>query len=441
MVEAEPVLSMRIAFVTTEYLSERKFAGGLANYTYRVVQGLRALGHEAEVFVPGASEASFEHDGIAVHRLKVWNPIYLRVLQRLLRWLGREAWAAQFDILKRIWTFRVGFKKRNRELPFDLVHYTHLYGGGVLRTSLPSVVRLSSYRDLWVPYGFQFTSAFQGFFEDLALKRADAVFGPSEYVASYVRSKLRIPVKIIESPFVPPRGEEDASVWEKHIRSHSPYGLYFGSLAEWKGVFVLCAALKTVLAEQENLHFVFVGNDLSSRGGTSASAFMLQELSDFKNRVVRLESLKHPQLFPIIRNADFVALPSLADNFPNTCIEAMMLGKIVVGTRGRGFDQLIEDGKTGLLCEPGDVGSLASALRRAAALSQSDKQQMAKLAQERIHRLVPEKVVAELLSFYQEVVNQKRRRGYRKKTCKIRSIENNLPMKRCHERVSGESGV
>ena len=126
MVEAEPVLSMRIAFVTTEYLSERKFAGGLANYTYRVVQGLRALGHEAEVFVPGASEASFEHDGIAVHRLKVWNPIYLRVLQRLLRWLGREAWAAQFDILKRIWTFRVGFKKRNRELPFDLVHYTHL---------------------------------------------------------------------------------------------------------------------------------------------------------------------------------------------------------------------------------------------------------------------------------------------------------------------------
>ena len=415
MVEAEPVLSMRIAFVTTEYLSERKFAGGLANYTYRVVQGLRALGHEAEVFVPGASEASFEHDGIAVHRLKVWNPIYLRVLQRLLRWLGREAWAAQFDILKRIWTFRVGFKKRNRELPFDLVHYTHLYGGGVLRTSLPSVVRLSSYRDLWVPYGFQFTSAFQGFFEDLALKRADAVFGPSEYVASYVRSKLRIPVKIIESPFVPPRGEEDASVWEKHIRSHSPYGLYFGSLAEWKGVFVLCAALKTVLAEQENLHFVFVGNDLSSRGGTSASAFMLQELSDFKNRVVRLESLKHPQLFPIIRNADYVALPSLADNFPNTCIEAMMLGKIVVGTRGRGFDQLIEDGKTGLLCEPGDVGSLASALRRAAALSQSDKQQMAKLAQERIHRLVPEKVVAELLSFYQEVVNQKRRGGYRNK--------------------------
>jgi len=406
---------MRIAFIATEYITERFFAGGLANYTYRVARALRELGHEAEVFVPGASESSFEHDGIPVHRLKVCNPLYLRVLQRLLRWLGKESYADHIDILKRIWTLRFGFKKRNRTLPFDLVHYTHLYGGGVLRTRLPSVVRLSSYRDLLIPFGFQFTSAFQGFLEDLALKRADAVFGPSEYVASYVRSKLHIPVTIIESPFVAPRGEEDASVWKKHIRSHQPYGLYFGSLAEWKGVFVLADALKTVLADQENLHFVFVGSDLSTRGGRPASAFILQELVDFKNRVVRLESMNHAQLFPFIRNADFVALPSLADNFPNTCLEAMVLGKIVVGTRGRGFDQLIQDGKNGLLCEPGDVDSLTNALRRAATLCQNDKERMGKLAQARIDRLAPEKVVIELLSFYEEVINRKRR-WYRLKT-------------------------
>jgi glycosyltransferase involved in cell wall biosynthesis len=405
---------MRIAFITTEYVTERKFAGGLANYTYRVAQGLRELGHEAEVFVPGSSEASFEHDGVTIHRCKVCNPVYLRVVQRMLRWLRHESYATYIDILKRIWSVRAGVKKRHRECQFDLVQYTHLEGSGVLRTRLPSVVRLSSYHDLWVPFGFHFTSPFQGFLEDLALKRADAVFGPSEYVASYVQSKLQVPVTVIESPFVPPSGDQDTSVWEKHIQSRKPYGLYFGSLAEWKGVFVLAEALKTILAEHERLHFVFVGGDLSTRDGRPASAFILQELADFKNRLVRLDSIRHAQLFPIIRNAEFVALPSLADNFPNTCLEAMVLGKIVVGTRGRGFDQLIQDGKNGLLCEPGNVESLTSALRRAVTLSQTDKERMARLAQNRIDRLVPEKVVAELLSFYEEVVNRKRQCWYRK---------------------------
>jgi glycogen synthase len=401
---------MRIAFVTIEYITERNYHGGLANYTYRVARALRELGHDAEVFVPGAAEASFEHDGVAVHRLKMRNPIYLRILQRLLRWRPRyKHYAGYIDILKCIWTLRAGLKKRHRELPFDLVHYTHLYGTGALRSGLPSVVRLSSYRDLWIPFGFHFTSPFEGFLEDLALKRADAVFAPSAWVADYVRSKLHVPVTIIESPCPLPPRDEDPSVWEKHFRCRQPYGLYFGSLAEWKGVFVLAEALKTFLAEHEDLHFVFVGSDLSTRDGKPASAFILQELVDFKNRVTRLESMPHAQLFPIIRNADFVALPSLAENFPNTCIEAMMLGKIVLATRGHGFDQLIQDGKTGILCEPGDVDSLTNALRRAATLCQNDKERMGKLAQDRIDVLAPEKVVIELLSFYEEGINRKRR--------------------------------
>lgn len=410
MVKAESIfIVMRIAFITTEYITERKFAGGLANYTYRVAQGLRELGHDPEVFVPGSSELSFDHEGVLVHRLAVRNPLSLRVVQRLLRSCGYESLAASLDVIKRIWSFRLRLRKRMSEVPFDLVHYTHLDGSGVLRTRLPSVVRLSSYADVLAPFGFQFTSSLQGFIEDLAIKRADGVFSPSEYVANCVRSKLNVPVSVIESPFVPPHGAEDSTVWEKEIRSHTPYGLYFGSLAEWKGVFVLAQALKPVLAEYENLHFVFVGENLSTRNGKPASAYILEELFDFKDRVLRLDAMKHAQLFPIIRNADFVVLPSLADNFPNTCLEAMALGKVVVGTRGRGFEQLIQDGKNGFLCEPADVQSLISTLRRAATLCEEEKKRLAKSAQERIARLAPGDVVSELLSFYQRAINRKQK--------------------------------
>jgi glycosyltransferase involved in cell wall biosynthesis len=172
---------------------------------------------------------------------------------------------------------------------------------------------------------------------------------------------------------------------------------------------VLAEALKTFLAEHDDFHFVLVGSNLSTRDGKPASEFILQELVDFKNRVTWLESMPHAQLFPIIRNADFVALPSLSENFSNACLEAMMLGKIVLGTRGHGFDHLIEDGKNGLLCEPGDVDSLTNALSRAATLCQNDKERMGKLAQDRIDPLAPKKVVSELLSFYEEVINRKSR--------------------------------
>ena len=39
---------MRIAFVTTEFVTETNFAGGLSNYTFNVAQALVAEKHECE---------------------------------------------------------------------------------------------------------------------------------------------------------------------------------------------------------------------------------------------------------------------------------------------------------------------------------------------------------------------------------------------------------
>ena len=397
---------MRIALITIEYITEPSFAGGLANYTYRLACGLRNLGHEAEVFVCGEFEESFTHDGIIVHRLQIRLFKYLRSLQRL-NWRLRH----DYDIylIEHMLALRSGLKRRHRERPFDIVHYTHLLGCGALRTCLPSVVRLSSYKDLRVPFGGH-TTFLLSFLDDVGLKRADAVFAPSEYVAGYVRSKLNIPVAVIRSPFIMPQEDEDASIWEQHLRARKRYGLYFGSLVEYKGVFVLSQALKTVLEEDKDMHFVFVGRELwSKREGKGASTFILGELAAFKDRVIRFDSLHHAQLFPIIRHADFVTLPSLDDNFPNTCLEAMALEKVVIGTRGRSFDEIFEDGKSGILCEPDDVASLVDAIRRAAAMSPDERQRMGRFARERIDQLVPEKTVAEHVLFYQETINRKRR--------------------------------
>ncbi len=60
---------------------------------------------------------------------------------------------------------------------------------------------------------------------------------------------------------------------------------------------------------------------------------------------------------------DVIALPSVQDeDFPNVVLEAMALGKPVIASRLAGTPEQVQDGKTGLLVEPGDSYALAKAL-------------------------------------------------------------------------------
>jgi glycosyltransferase involved in cell wall biosynthesis len=60
--------------------------------------------------------------------------------------------------------------------------------------------------------------------------------------------------------------------------------------------------------------------------------------------------------------ADVFVVPSLQDNLPNTVIESMACGTPVVGFDVGGIPEMVEPGKTGWLCPPGDTDALAGTL-------------------------------------------------------------------------------
>ena len=67
------------------------------------------------------------------------------------------------------------------------------------------------------------------------------------------------------------------------------------------------------------------------------------------------------------RDATAFVLPSSYDPFPNVYLEAMAYGLPCVGTRVCGIPEMVVEGETGLLVEPGDRAGLADALRTLAA--------------------------------------------------------------------------
>lgn len=67
---------------------------------------------------------------------------------------------------------------------------------------------------------------------------------------------------------------------------------------------------------------------------------------------------------PYLQASDVFALPSLAEGMANSLLEAMATGLPCVGTRVGGIVDLIVDGISGLLVEPGDAHRLAEAILR-----------------------------------------------------------------------------
>lgn len=66
----------------------------------------------------------------------------------------------------------------------------------------------------------------------------------------------------------------------------------------------------------------------------------------------------------LLAAASVVALPSFSEALPISLLEAMAAGVPVVGSAIPGIEELVKDGRSGLLAPPGDAAALAAAITR-----------------------------------------------------------------------------
>lgn len=400
---------MRVAFATGEFVTEEgSFDGGLANYLHRVSLSLAGLGHEPVVVVSSDRDETFVENGIEVHRVRTTGNAW-------------RNWMDYFTIHRftmAIEVIFVGVALRNRlaeihrKRPLTIIQYSHLGGLSLFAPpGIPYVIRLSSYTPLVRSRG-----GYDGLrpceirqqerFERWALKRASGVFGPSRIISALVEKDVGRPVDIIESPFILDTSRTDDGPYRTHLEGKT-YLLFFGTLSVLKGVVTLAEVIPGLLTRHPELHFVFIGKERDGHGGMSMMDYVLSRAGDCRDRILFLGKMRHEQLYPILSRALAVVLPSRLDNFPNTCLEAMAHRRVIVGTRGTSFEQLLSDGESGILCEVDDPASLGEAVEKALRLSGAERERMGEKAAERLLALRPEIAVERLLSFYRDVIGRK----------------------------------
>ncbi|HID54377.1 MAG TPA: glycosyltransferase family 1 protein, partial [Anaerolineae bacterium] len=251
--------------------------------------------------------------------------------------------------------------RRNRP---DVAHI-HLPGGtGLIKASL--FVAISRWQKVPTVSHLHFWPSELRLFGSRQVERgmvrllgwSDAIVTVSDELADYLRPLLPPQKHILVMPNC-----VDLAAWLSLQKSPDAGKkiqlLFVGTVGRRKGVFELVQAFADAQAGR-TAELVVLGGD----GGSGALA-RLEQLAErlgvsghcrFPGPVYGVEKRQ------VFADSDLFLLPSYAEGQPVTILEAMAAGLPIISTRVGAIPDVVQDGRNGLLVEPGDVAALTHAI-------------------------------------------------------------------------------
>jgi len=134
------------------------------------------------------------------------------------------------------------------------------------------------------------------------------------------------------------------------------YTVFLGRLSEEKGVTTLFDAVKLLNTSKLDPVTVKVIGD-----GPLRKQLENRVIADELQNVEIVGRKSFSECMEILMRSRFLVMPALCyENFPMTIREAFAYGKPVIASRLGAMASIVEDGKTGLLFEPGNAEDLAT---------------------------------------------------------------------------------
>jgi glycosyltransferase involved in cell wall biosynthesis len=233
------------------------------------------------------------------------------------------------------------------------------------RLSVPMVVRIHGSEVYFRRFLGESVKRKHWWIESRSIRRATAIASVARYAWRETRRLFGLPEQDV--PILPNpvdcrqfRPADSGEIVQGRI-------VYSGTFIRKKGVLDLFAALPEVFDRVPEAHLVCVGAD--SRDARTGAASTRQLAMDYlpiryRHRVCFTGLLPHEQVVQYVRSAQVCAYPSYLEAHPIAWIEAMACAKPIVASSTGTGPEVIEDGVTGLLCDPSDHAALAERMVR-----------------------------------------------------------------------------
>lgn len=338
--------------VKVAFVSHDAQLGGASRALVDLVEGLRPMGVECHVMVPGRGPLVGE-----LRRLGAgvaWSLVPW--------WAGATAYPWDRVARSAAVLLAVGpLAATLVALRCDLVYTnTMTVPAGALAArllGLPHIWHLHEYwherSGLHLDLGFPLTARVIDRLSNACVTVSQAV---AETFRPFVAPrKLRT---VYQAVTVRPDGSAEEQALEERARAGREFRMVIaGPVVETKGQADAVFATSRLLAQGIDAELLVVGG-VDRRYGEYLRR--LAASLGLGERVRLLGWMDNP--YPILRTADVVLMCSRAESFGRVTVEGMLAGKPVVGTRAAGTTELVREGFNGLLYTPGEPEELAQRL-------------------------------------------------------------------------------
>ena len=165
-------------------------------------------------------------------------------------------------------------------------------------------------------------------------------------------SRLIIIHNAIEPESVRPKKTSDEIRRDFNIDSSAPIIGATGRMVPVKGYDIFLQSAKQILEKRPDARFMLIGD-----GPLKADLMKLAERLEIADRVF-IPGFRD-DIIELVNAFDIYVISSHHEGVPMALLEALSLGKAVVSTAVGGVNEVIRDGESGLLVEPGSADALA----------------------------------------------------------------------------------
>jgi len=138
--------------------------------------------------------------------------------------------------------------------------------------------------------------------------------------------------------------------------------VYVAHISERKAQDMLIRAAYLVLKKYPSVRFDLVGGVIPGEEKYAKMIYSLTQELNIQEHIHFSGAVSYQEAIDLLSASDIFVFPSHSEMMPRAVIEAMVAGKPVIASAVDGILDLIENRKTGILIQPGNVEELANSI-------------------------------------------------------------------------------